>query len=322
LGISQASDARSNDTNPCTNADIPVSDPGIFAPAAPVGHHTMKRSYKQGVSSKDRSAATPSGGAAEAFDADGWDEVPAAFRSSRSRLTPHWEALFGPLRTGAVDDLVVVAQTGQSLDGRIATSTGHSHYINAAEGRAHLHRLRALVDAVVVGVSTVLSDDPQLTVRLVRGPCPARVVLDPKGRAPADARVFAADGARRLVVTAATDRSSLPAGVESVGLSLTNGRFAPVAILGALAERGLRRILIEGGPATISGFLAASCLDRLHVLVAPIILGAGPAGLQLPPITRVDEALRPQVRVHRIAEEVLFDCDLSARRIPVFRANK
>jgi diaminohydroxyphosphoribosylaminopyrimidine deaminase / 5-amino-6-(5-phosphoribosylamino)uracil reductase len=316
LGISQASDARSNDTNPCTNADIPVCDPGIFAPT---GYHTMKRSYKQGVSSKDGSAAMRSGGAAQPFDADGWDEVPAAFRSSRSRLTPPWEALFGPLRTGKVDDLVVVAQTGQSLDGRIATPTGHSHYINAAEGRAHLHRLRALVDAVVVGVSTVVSDDPQLTVRLVRGPSPARVVLDPNGRAAPGARVFAADGARRLVVTAAADRLSLPAGVERVGLPTMNGRFAPAAILGALAERGLRRILIEGGPATISGFLAASCLDRLHVLVAPIILGAGPAGLQLPAIARVDEALRPQVCVHRIAEEVLFDCDLSARRVPVFR---
>jgi riboflavin biosynthesis pyrimidine reductase len=132
--------------------------------------------------------------------------------------------------------------------------------------------------------------------------------------------VFAADGARRLVVTAAADRLSLPAGVEVVSLPAMNGRFAPAAILGALAERGLRRILIEGGPATISGFLAASCLDRLHVLVAPIILGAGPAGLQLPAIARVDEALRPQVHVHRIAEEVLFDCDLSACRVPVFRA--
>ncbi|HEX9322758.1 MAG TPA: RibD family protein [Xanthobacteraceae bacterium] len=235
-------------------------------------------------------------------------------------MASHWEALFGPLRDGGADDLVVVAQVGQSLDGRIATPTGHSHYINSAAGRAHLHRLRALVDAVVVGVATVVADDPQLTVRLVHGPCPARVVLDPNGRAAAHARVFAADGARRLIVTAATGGQQWPAGVELVNLPLTNGRFAPAAILRALAERGFRRILIEGGSATISGFLAASCLDRVHVLVAPIILGAGPAGLTLPPIGRIDEALRPAVRVHRIAEEVLFDCDLSARRVPVFRA--
>ncbi len=247
-----------------------------------------------------------------------WDGIPSTFRSG-GLLPPHWDGLFGPLRNATVDDLVVIAQMGQSLDGRIATPTGHSHYINGAAGREHLHRLRALVDAIVVGVATVVADDPQLTVRLVHGPCPARVVLDPSGRAAADARVFATDGARRLIVTAATGRAPLPAGVEIVNLPLTDGRFAPAAILNAIADRGFRRILVEGGPATISGFLAASCLDRLHILVAPIILGAGPAGLALAPITRIDEALRPAVRIHRIAEEVLFDCDFSARRVPVFR---
>ena len=269
----------------------------------------MKAISKQGQNSRSRSKPQ---------DPE-WDGIPSTFRSG-GLLPPHWDGLFGPLRNATVDDLVVIAQMGQSLDGRIATPTGHSHYINGAAGRAHLHRLRALVDAIVVGVATVVADDPQLTVRLVHGPCPARVVLDPSGRAAADARVFATDGARRLIVTAATGRAPLPAAVEIVNLPLTDGRFAPAAILNAIAERGFRRILVEGGPTTISGFLAASCLDRLHILLAPIILGAGPAGLALAPITRIDEALRPAVRIHRIAEEVLFDCDFSARRVPVFRA--
>jgi diaminohydroxyphosphoribosylaminopyrimidine deaminase / 5-amino-6-(5-phosphoribosylamino)uracil reductase len=286
----------------------------------------MKTGCKQVQNSMGRSDRSRSPGASpdEASHPEerDWDEVPAAFRSLGEPLSPHWEALFGRLRSGTVDDLVVIAQTGQSLDGRIATPSGHSHYINGAAGRAHLHRLRALVDAVVVGVTTVLADDPQLTVRLVNGPSPARVVLDPSARARGNARAFAADGARRLIITGATRRPAMPQGVEVVNLALTNGRFAPAAILTALAERGFRRILIEGGPATISGFLAASCLDRLHMLVAPIILGAGPAGLTLAPIARVNEALRPAVRVHRIAQEVLFDCDLSAHRAPVFRANR
>jgi diaminohydroxyphosphoribosylaminopyrimidine deaminase / 5-amino-6-(5-phosphoribosylamino)uracil reductase len=248
---------------------------------------------------------------------DDWDGVPAAFRSAGARLAPHWEALFGPLRAGGVDDLVIVAQAGQSLDGRIATPTGHSQYINCPEARAHLHRLRALVDAVVIGVSTVVADDPQLTVRLVPGPSPARVVLDPNGRAGPDARVFAADGARRLVVTRSGGNPQMRHGVERITLPLSEGRFAPASILRALAERGFRRLLVEGGAATLSAFLAAGCVDRLHLLVAPIILGAGPAGLNLPPIARVDDALRPIVRVHHIADEVLFDCDLSSRRVPV-----
>lgn len=251
-----------------------------------------------------------------------WEMVPAAFRAMTAPMPAPFDDLFGPLRSGAVDDLVVVGQIGQSLDGRIATPSGHSHYINGLQGRVHLHRLRALVDAVVVGVGTALADDPQLTVRLVPGPHPARVVLDPNGRLPATARMLAADGARRIVVTtaAATAKLSLPPDIEVVAVPATNGHFTPDLILGALAALGLRRILIEGGAHTVSCFLAAGCLDRLHVLVAPIILGAGRCGLALAPIERVDEALRPAVHAYPLGDDMLFDCDLSAQRVTVGRA--
>ena len=86
-----------------------------------------------------------------------------------------------------MDDLMVVGQIGQSLDGRIATETGHSKYINGPAGLAHLHRLRSLVDGVVIGVGTAIADDPQLTVRRVSGPQPARIIIDPKGRLGAEA---------------------------------------------------------------------------------------------------------------------------------------
>jgi diaminohydroxyphosphoribosylaminopyrimidine deaminase/5-amino-6-(5-phosphoribosylamino)uracil reductase len=141
--------------------------------------------------------------------------------------------------------MIVVGQIGQSLDGRIATPSGHSHYINGEDGLAHLHRLRALMDAVVVGIGTVLADDPQLTVRRVSGPSPAR---------------------------------------------------------------------IEGGANTVSRFMAAGCLDRLHIVVAPVVIGSGPAGLSLEPIETMDQALRPPVRTHSLGSEILFDCDLSAQR--------
>lgn len=216
----------------------------------------------------------------------------------------------------------MVAQTGQSLDGRIATPTGHSHYINGPAGLDHLHRLRALVDAVLIGVGTALADDPQLTVRRVAGPSPARVVLDPNRRLPDTARLFANDGARRIVI-AAEPGGSPPPGVECIGLQRQAGDIAPAAILEALAGLGFRRILIEGGANTVSRFLAAGCLDRLHMVMAPIILGSGPAGLSLPPIERADQALRVPVRPHPLeGGEVLFDCDLSAQRRPVGRAKK
>jgi len=214
----------------------------------------------------------------------------------------------------------VVGQSGQSIDGRIATPTGHSHYINGEAGLAHLHRLRALVDAVVIGVGTAIADDPQLTVRRVEGPSPARVIVDPNGRLPLAARVLTADGIRRLVVTGDGTRIRMPQGVEIVPLAAGGGCIAPEAILAALAHRGFRRILIEGGADTVSRFLAAGCLDRLHIVVAPIILGSGPSSLALPPIQRVEEAMRAPIRAHVLGEEVLLDCDLGAQRVPIGRA--
>lgn len=259
---------------------------------------------------------SPSAGGAS----DSWAEFAKTFRKPAQPLPSPWAELFEPLRAGTVDDLVVVAQIGQSLDGRIATVSGHSKYINGPAGLDHLHRLRSLVDAVVIGVGTAIADDPQLTVRRVVGPHPARVVLDPNGRLPASARVFAKDGVRRLLVTAEGTHCSLTSEVEVLPLPAADGRIAPPTILVALAERGLRRILIEGGADTVSSFLAAGYLDRLHVMVAPIILGAGRASLILSPIERADQALRMPIRAHQLDDEVLFDCDLSAQRAPVGRA--
>jgi diaminohydroxyphosphoribosylaminopyrimidine deaminase / 5-amino-6-(5-phosphoribosylamino)uracil reductase len=205
----------------------------------------------------------------------------------------------------------VLGQIGQSLDGRIATPTGRSHYVNGPAALDHLHRLRALADAVVVGIGTVLSDDPQLTVRRVDGRSPARVVIDPNGRLPSAARLLADDGVRVLVVQAG-DRPRPPR-VEAVTLAAGENRLEPRAIREALAERGLRRLLIEGGAHTLSAFLAAGALDRLHVAVAPLIIGSGPTGLMLPPIDRLDSARRPRVTIHRLGDDVLFDCALAAR---------
>jgi diaminohydroxyphosphoribosylaminopyrimidine deaminase / 5-amino-6-(5-phosphoribosylamino)uracil reductase len=251
-----------------------------------------------------------------------WLEFSHIFRNKVQSLPQPWGELFGPLRRGTVDDLMVVGQIGQSLDGRIATETGHSKYINGPAGLAHLHRLRSLVDGVVIGVGTAIADDPQLTVRRVAGPQPARVIIDPKGRLGAEAKVFASDGVRRLLITMRGTACMPPSGVEVLALPLTDGQLAPTAILTALAARGMRRLLIEGGADTVSRFLAAGCLDRLHVIVAPIIIGSGRASFILPEIKRADEAPRVPMRAHQIDDEVLFDCDLSAQRVCIGVAKK
>jgi riboflavin-specific deaminase-like protein len=233
-------------------------------------------------------------------------------RGARCTAGEPWDAVYGPLLQTA-GPAWVIGQLGQSLDGRIATPTGHSHYVNGREAIVHLHRLRALVDAVLVGVGTVVADDPALTVRHVPGPSPCRVIVDPHGRAPAGARVFADDGVRRIAVIREGTSPALPAGVEVIRVEPgADGALAPAAIVGALAARGLARLLVEGGAATLSRFVAARRVHRLHVAVAPLIIGSGPVGLSLPPIDRLDEALRPRARTYALGEDVLWDVVLPA----------
>jgi diaminohydroxyphosphoribosylaminopyrimidine deaminase / 5-amino-6-(5-phosphoribosylamino)uracil reductase len=253
---------------------------------------------------------------------DAWESFVELFRRGQQPLPQGWGELFAPLRNGTVDDLVIVGQLGQSLDGRVATATGHSKYINCPAGIEHLHRLRSLVDIVVVGVGTAIADNPQLTVRQVPGPQPARAVIDPRGRLGANARLFAEDGVRRLLITAEGSDAAAPPGVEIVSLPAHDGNIAPSDIASALRRVGMRRMLIEGGADTLSRFIAARCVDRLHVTVAPVMLGAGGPGIELPPLERADQAHRMPARVHKIEDDVLFDCDLSGQRVVLGAAKK
>lgn len=213
-----------------------------------------------------------------------------------------------PLVHARPDKPYVIAQLGQSLDGRIATPSGASRWINRDCALDHVHRIRAHVDAVVIGMGTVLADDPLLTVRRVKGPQPARVVLDPDGRLNPAARVLNPDGVRCFV--ASSSHHAVPSRAEAIVLK-GSPLFDPNAIIAELFRRGLRKILVEGGAATVSSFVGADAVDRLHVLVAPVILGSGMPGLSLKPIGGLDEARRPATRVHVLDDgDVLFDCDL------------
>jgi len=212
------------------------------------------------------------------------------------------------------DDLVV-AQVGQSLDGRIATESGHSHYVTGPADIRRLHRLRALVDAVVVGARTVASDDPRLTVREVEGDNPVRVVLDPEGRLDMGRNVFSDGGARTLVVRRAPQQDARPSAagdVLMIPFSSADG-FDPRIVLRMLRDAGYRRVLIEGGGITVSRFVQAGVVDRLHVTVAPLLIGSGRPALTLTTIQSLDQALRPRCRHFRLGEDILFDLDLRTR---------
>ena len=246
-----------------------------------------------------------------------WGELLALRAGGAASGDPGWSPgeraawnLYGPLAAADRARPFLFAQVGQSLDGRIATASGDAAEVSGDAGKCHLHRCRALADAVVVGVRTALLDNPRLTVRLVAGDSPARVVIDPRGRLPDDARVLADDGARRLVVQGAD--TPRPPGVEVIRLPMADGWIRPTAIRAGLAERGLVRVLVEGGGVTIAGFLEAGLLQRLHVGIAPIIIGAGPSGLRTAPIARLADALRPETRVYGLGPEVIFDCAFAA----------
>ncbi|SNB55158.1 riboflavin-specific deaminase C-terminal domain-containing protein [Arboricoccus pini] len=224
--------------------------------------------------------------------------------------------------TPAADGLSVLAHLGQSLDGRIATSSGHSTYVTGKADLVHMHRLRALADAVLVGGGTVASDDPQLTVRLVEGPSPLRVVIDTRRKLTSTCRLFR--GGPPTLVLCREDRQEGPelGNAELLGLpSELNGSLAPATILDWLRRRGIRRIFIEGGGITVSRFLASGCLDRLQLCIAPVVIGSGREALRLPAVATMDEALRLKPVVIPMGSDWLFDCDLKRRPLPVQRVS-
>lgn len=253
-----------------------------------------------------------------------WDHL-LAIRAGQScaccgRWSPgEWAALdlYGPL---ARRDLgaVVLAQIGQSLDGRVATVAGDARDVSGPDGLAHLHRMRALVDGVLIGVRTALHDLPRLTVRLCKGVSPARIVVDPRARLPDDVALFRPDGARRIVVQGVDRRR--PEGVEVITLPMQDGWLDPAGILKALQERGLASVMIEGGGITIARFLEAGLLSRLQVAVSPVLIGGGPQGLTLQsPVARLSDALRPETRSYALGPEVVFDCALTPAAVQAWQ---
>ncbi len=189
---------------------------------------------------------------------------------------------YGPLVAAGTP--IVIAQLGQSLDGFIASRTGDANFITGTQDHEHLHRLRALVDAVVVGAGTVVADDCRLTVRHVPGANPTRVVLDPSARVPASSQVFT-DGAAPTVwvvgsgATLPVDSGALPPHVDVVRVG-GDGPIDPAETVELLRRRGLDRILIEGGGRLVSAFLAARVVDRLYLTTAPLLIGDGVPGVR------------------------------------------
>jgi 3,4-dihydroxy 2-butanone 4-phosphate synthase/GTP cyclohydrolase II len=209
----------------------------------------------------------------------------------------------------------VAVKYAQTLDGRIATRTGDSKWISSESERGVSHALRGACDAVLVGIGTVVADDPQLTVRLVRGSSPLRVVLDSTLRVPPHARILD-DDAPTLVVT--TDRSSATRRADIAGrgvaVRVVPGAREGVDLRAALAvlrAAGVRSLLVEGGGRVITSFLGARLADRLVVAIAPTVVGAGTEAVGELGIARIADGLRLTSRsVYTVGDDLLVAADV------------
>jgi len=222
------------------------------------------------------------------------------------------DPLFAPLRAPVpAGQSFVLGRVAQSLDGYIATRAGESVWISGPDDLRHTHRLRASCDAVVVGARTIRADNPRLTTRLVAGPNPVRVVLDPDHRLDDAYHVFR-DGRETLLLCAPERGGDARHGAASV-LPVARGPdgLDIAAILALLRARGLRRIFVEGGGVTVARFLAAGALDRLHVTVAPLMMGGGVPAFPLPPVAKLEEGRRFTWTAHRIGADILLDIPLA-----------
>lgn len=198
-----------------------------------------------------------------------------------------------------------------TLDGRIAAADGTSRWITSAEARADVHRLRAECDAVVVGSGTQRADDPHLAVRGIEGAVqPLRVVVDTNGTAVAPGARVLDDAAPTLVAVA--ENVTAESEAETVRIPRADGGLDIPALLDELHARGVRSVLLEGGPTLAGAFVAAGAVDRVVAYLAPVLLGAGPAALTGGGITTITEALRLDV-----SETVRIGPDLRVTATPV-----
>jgi riboflavin-specific deaminase-like protein len=238
----------------------------------------------------------------------GWEPLWPASDSRYALLD-----LYLPIASATAGHPITVGHLGQSLDGFIATHSGESQFVTGEENILHLHRMRALCDAVVVGAGTVAADDPQLTTRKVSGPSPLRVVLDPSRRLGDNYKLFTDDSAETLYVcthTTVRPGESHVGRAQVVTVGDAPGGMDAAGVLALLRSRGCHRVFVEGGGVTVSMFLEAGLLDRLQVAIAPLIIGSGRPAIRLPAREALSECRRPRYRVFRMGGDVFFDCDL------------
>jgi riboflavin-specific deaminase-like protein len=205
------------------------------------------------------------------------------------------------------NDNFLIGQIGQSLDGKIALNNGNSHYINEKDSILYLHCLRAVCDGVLVGVNTIIKDNPLLTTRKIKGSNPVRLIIDPSLKLSNRYKIFKDDN-RNIIFTNSNKQKKFNNTliVKFPKKNFTNNIFK------YLKKTSFKNILIEGGPTTLSNFIEMKLLNYMQFIISPTLIGSGIDSLKLKPITNLKNAIRVKNTISKLGKEIVMTLNLNS----------
>ena len=201
----------------------------------------------------------------------------------------------------------LIGQIGQSIDGKIALNNGRSHYINEKESIIYLHCLRSISDGVLVGVNTIIKDNPLLTTRKIKGQNPTRLIIDPSLKLTNKYKIFK-DNNKNIIFTNSSKRKKL---YNTTIVKFPKKNFT-LNIYKYLKKTSLKTILIEGGPTTLSHFIELKLLNYMQFIISPTIIGSGIDSLKLKPITTLKNAIRKKNTISKLGKEIIVTLDFNS----------
>jgi len=204
-------------------------------------------------------------------------------------------------------DRVFIGQIGQSLDAKIALNNGNSHYINEKESITYLHCLRSISDGVLVGVNTIIKDNPLLTTRKIKGQNPIRLIIDPSLRLTNKYKIFK-DKNTNIVFTTSNKTKNLN---NTTIVKLPKKDFT-LGVYKFLKKSSLKYILIEGGPTTLSHFIEHNLINYMQFIISPTLIGSGINSVKLKPITNLKKAIRRKSNFAKLGKEIVATLDFNS----------
>jgi len=200
-----------------------------------------------------------------------------------------------------------IGQIGQSLDGKIALNNGNSHYINEKESIIYLHCLRSISDGVLVGVNTIMKDNPFLTTREIKGDNPIRLIIDPSLKLTNRYNIFK-DNNKNIIFTNSSKEKKL----KNTSIVKFPKKNFTLSIFKYLRKTSLKTILIEGGPTTLSHFIEHKLINYMQFIISPTIIGSGIDSLKLKPISDLKNAIRVKNTINKLGKEIIVTLDFNS----------